>query len=639
MKFYQYTFSILLLWCILGSTNAYAQSLAQVSDIGPSSAHITWQASNANAEAIRYRMEGSNDWITVNTGSETNYKIPNLRPKTHYEVEVKTGLVNGVETWSPVQKLLTIGRPNLLVIMADDGRYDNYTVNGGPSWFPSPNINALATEGANFKYCFPALSLCSPSRASIVTGSYPHHHHVFGNAVVDTLLLPTVATILHDSGYYTGLVGKYGFDKWPIAGYDYWLQSASDPYFNVPYDTPTGSVFIPGHKTQVFTNGAKDFLSTVPEGQPFCLFLWHKAPHVPLDPRPTDTTLFLTETMPFPADFYPYTEDFPSYLYQCHSFTNNVDTLAYEWLKYYQLIAGIDWSVGSVISKLSSQGKLDSTLIIYTSDNGLLKGEHLLRGKQIPQDESLRLPMFIRYPTWYAPNTHIEDEMVMNIDIAPTLLDAAGFNNPAPMDGWSIHDITSGVKHRKEFLYEFYNKEECTPTLHAVRSFDYKYVFSSCTNVTEEFYDLTTDSLELYNKINYPEYQALIQQYRLKLDSLRKFYGDTVLIDTVVDCQLLSYTGTGNIDDGDDSHESGLLYASVYPNPGHDLININWSYLYTPETEISISDITGRTIFYQKYLNSKERSVLVETNPWTPGMYLISIKSGAQEKVLKYLKE
>ncbi|MEO6167836.1 MAG: sulfatase/phosphatase domain-containing protein, partial [Chitinophagales bacterium] len=372
--------------------------------------------------------------------------------------------------------------------------------------------------------------------------------------------------------------------------------------------------------------------------QPFCLFLFHKAPHVPLDPRPDDTTLYLTETMPFPEDFYPYTEAFPSYLYECHSFINNTDTLAYEWLKYYQLLAGVDWSVGAILTKLENQGKLDSTLIMFTSDNGLLKGEHLLRGKQIPQDESLRLPMFIRYPAWYAPGTKIEDEMVMNIDIAPTLLDAAGINNPAKMDGWSIHDITSGVKHRKEFLYEFYNKEECTPTIHAVRSFDYKYVYNSCDNVVEEFYDLINDSLETYNKINQPSYQALIQTYREKLDSLRKFYGDTILVDTVIACEIWNGIEIEN-DENDDDEESGVLYASVYPNPGHELITISWSYLFTAETEITISDITGRKIYYNSFRNSASRNTNVDSKNWSPGMYIISITSGTQEKVLKYLKE
>jgi N-acetylglucosamine-6-sulfatase len=618
---------------ISASSAVSGQHTIQVSEIGPSSALITWAATDGLDEAIRYRKTGTTDWITLNTGVSSSRKISNLKPKTSYDVEVKTGRQLGIETWSSAEKFLTIGRPNLLVIMVDDGRYDNYAVNGGPSFFPSPNINSIAEEGANFKYCFPALSLCSPSRASIVTGTYPHHHGVVGNAIVDTLLLPTVATILHDSGYYTGLIGKYGFDKWPINGYDYWLQSTSDPYWNVPYETPTGNVFIPGHKTTVFTNAAKDFLSAVPSDQPFCLFLFHKAPHVPLDPRTEDTALYTTETMPFPENFFPYTEAFPNYLYDCHSFTNNTDTLEYEWLKYYQLLAGVDWSVGSVLTKLENQGKLDSTLIIFTSDNGLLKGEHLLRGKQIPQDESLRLPMFIRYPAWYNPNTKITDEMVMNIDIAPTLLDAAGFNNPVAMDGWSIHEITTGVKHRKEFLYEFFNKEECTPTMHAVRSFEYKYIYNSCDNIVEEFYDLVNDSLENYNKINDPSYQALIQTYRLKLDSLRKFYGDTLLTDTIINCELF------NSIEEEHEQESEQFYASAFPNPGQEIMTINWSLTFEKETAIIITDITGRKIFSETYRNDSNRSINVVIENWLAGIYLVAIRSGGQERVLKYIKQ
>lgn len=225
--------------------------------------------------------------------------------------------------------------------------------------------------------------------------------------------------------------------------------------------------------------------------------------------------------------------------------------------------------------------------------------------------------------------------MVMNIDIAPTLIDAAGFNNPAQMDGWSIHDITTGVKHRKQFMYEFYNKEECTPTLHAVRSFEYKYVFNSCDNVVEEFYDLINDSLETYNKINIPSYQPLIQLYRLKLDSMRKFYGDTILLDTVINCEL--YNGIET--EGDEEQESGILYATVFPNPAHDLLNINWSYVYAPETEVTISDITGRMIFHRTFRPGEERSLSVNTGDWANGVYVIAIDAGNEQKRLKFIRD
>lgn len=636
-KFYKLLYIQIILLSL--TITAFGQTNVQVSEIGPSSARINWPVADIDQQGLRYRKAGASEWITLNTNNANSIKLSNLKPKTTYEYQVRTGILNGIESWSSTEKLLTIGRPNLLVILVDDGRYDNYTVTGGPDFFQTPSINSIAEEGANFEYCFPSLSTCSPSRASIVTGTYPHHHGVTSNALVDTLLLPTVATILQDSGYYTGFVGKYGFDKWPIDGYDYFLQSSSDPYWNVAYDTPTGNDFIPGHKTTVFTNAAKDFLSSVPPDKPFCLFLFHKAPHVPFEPRPADSALYLTETMPFPDNFFPYTESYPSYLYECHNFGNTEDTVVYEWLKYYQLLAGVEWSVGAVLTKIENMGVLDSTLIMFTSDNGLLKGEHFLRGKQLAQEESIRLPMFIRYPAWFAPGTVISDQMVMNIDIAPTLIDAAGFNNPAAMDGWSIHDITTGVKSRKEFLLEFYYRDDCTPTMYAVRSFDYKYVYSACDNVVEEFYDLVNDPAENINKINYASLQDLIQTYRVKLDSLRQFYGDTILTDTIINCELLNNIATGNETENEDEAESGILYASVYPNPGHQVINISWSFQYTKETAIQITDITGRKFFYNTYRNDSDLTAEVISNSWPSGMYLISVTSGDQEKVLKYVKE
>lgn len=634
-----YTLLSVITLLLLAAFQASGQQQAMVSEVGPSSARVSWPASADLKEAVRYRKTGTAEWLTLYTDKVTSCKIRNLKPRTSYEYQFRTGSGNGVDSWSASEKLLTIGRPNLLVILVDDGRYDNYTITGGPAFFQTPNINSIAEEGANFEFCFPSLSTCSPSRASIVTGTYPHHHGVTSNALIDTMLLPTVAKILQDSGYYTGFVGKYGFEKWPIAGYDYFLQSSSDPYWNVPYDTPTGNDFIPGHKTTVFTNAAKDFLSSVPDDQPFCLFLFHKAPHVPFEPRPADSALYLTETMPFPDNFFPYTESYPSYLYECHNFGNTADTVNYEWLKYYQLLAGVEWSVGAVLTKIENMGVLDSTLIMYTSDNGLLKGEHYLRGKQLAQEESIRLPMFIRYPAWYTPGTVISDQMVMNIDIAPTLIDAAGFNNPAAMDGWSIHDITTGVKSRKEFLLEFYYRDDCTPTMYAVRSFDYKYIYSACDSVVEEFYDLINDPKENINKINYASLQGLIQTYRNKLDTLRQFYGDTILTDTIINCKLLNNIATGIENESDDEPESGILYASIFPNPGHDVLTISWSFLYTLETDVQISDITGRRVFFNTYRNDSNRNITVDSESWQTGMYLISIRSGEQEKILKYVKQ
>jgi len=611
---------------------SYAQSSAVISDIGPSSVKVSWQGCSGSDNAIRFRAMGTAQWIEKSCGETSAFKLSNLKPKTHYEIEVKSCASN---KWSPVGNFRTIGRPNIVVIYADDGRYDNYTVNGGPAFFQSPNINRIAEEGVNFKYCFPALSLCSPSRASIVTGLYPHHHAILNNAISDPLTIPTIATILQDSGYHTGFVGKYGFNKWPVPGYSYWLESSSDQYWDTYYSTPTGYMFLPGHKTDRFTDAAKDFLNTVPTDSPFCLILAHHAPHVPLEPRWQDSTLYLADAMPFPSNFYNYSLDFPSYLYDCHNFAGNIDEAKSEWRSYYQLLAGVEWSVGKVLDKLDNMGVMDSTLIIYTSDNGLLKGEHILEGKQIALDESLRLPMFIRYPKWFNPDSSITitDEMAMNIDIAPTMLDAAGITSPVPMDGWSMHDLVTGAKQRKEFLYEYYNKQECTPTMHGIRSFDYIYIKNACDSITEEFYDLVNDSSENQNQINVASYQSIIQIYRHKLDSIRAYYGDTIWVDTLVDCQLMDHPiGI------EDFNAPGNLKISVFPNPGDGNVNLAWSMTPENNTEINVIDIMGRSIFKRFFSNSRQLSYALDLTSYPDGIYFIIARAGKQQQMAKYVK-
>jgi hypothetical protein len=214
------------------------------------------------------------------------------------------------------------------------------------------------------------------------------------------------------------------------------------------------------------------------------------------------------------------------------------------------------------------------------------------------------------------------------------MLDAAGVTSPVPMDGWSMHDLATGAKQRKEFLYEYYNKEECTPTMHGIRSFDYIYIKNACDSVTEEFYDLLNDSSENTNQINTPSYQSLIQIYRQKLDSIRAYYGDTIWVDTVVNCQL-SNTPV----DVEDVHISGQLEVSVFPNPGDGDVNLTWSITPENSVEISVIDIMGRTIFKHSFSNSLQRSYPLHLNRYSDGVYFIVVRAGKQQQMSKYVKQ
>ena len=349
--------------------------------------------------------------------------------------------------WNPVCSSCRVNRPNVLVILFDDSRYDSYKLDGGPDVFKSPAIDSIAEEGVRFNLTFPDFSLCAPSRASIYTGLYPCKTgvHVNGDSLHNGLSDKTVAYVLQkQAGYYTGLVGKYGLtlppefkhDQMP-PGYNYWFSNENSGYFNLTYDDNGHNTFISGHKTDVFTSHAIDFLQSVPQNTPFLLFLNQHAPHVPYTPRPQDKGFFKGVPLPFPNSYAKYTSNYPSILYPKYmeqydyNYKHNAhDTLLRDSLTegQYEMLLGLESSVSSVIRELKNEGKYDSTIIIITSDNGYLMGEHYLQGKQLAYEPSIKLPLYIRYPEWFSPGTVIDSEIAMNIDLyvfnnQPTALD------------------------------------------------------------------------------------------------------------------------------------------------------------------------------------------------------------------------
>ncbi|MFI5135623.1 MAG: sulfatase-like hydrolase/transferase [Chitinophagales bacterium] len=496
----------------------------------------------------------------------------------------------------------------------------------------------------NFKYCFPALSLCEPSRASIVTGLYPHHHGVTSNALTaDTFLHITIAQILHDAGYYTGFIGKYGFEKFPVPGWDYYCQSSNDPYWNAGYQyNQKQFTVIAGHKTNVFTYKAFEFLESVPQGNKWCLFLAHKAPHVPLDPRAEDSTLFKNTNVILPPNRNMYTKNFPS-TYWCNELGEDSSELVDDYRSWYELIEGGEWSVDTILHYLDQHNITDSTLIIFTSDNGLLKGEHMLGGKELALDESIRLPMFIRYPKWFAPHTQIDSEFVMNIDIAPTLLDAAGIPDTFGMDGTSIRAFVDGEAHRRQLFYEFFYRganSPCNPTFTAVRDFKYIYIQNGCTSSIDEFYDLTKDSLENENLINAPNYFAKIDSYKTILANLKVQYDYINLVDTLLNCYNPNVDSSVVLNVGIpviSTFASNQLV--VYPNPTSTYVTVDLG-IITDNGEISIYNTSGQLMYHKADIESYDDEVYQEINvsKFPPGYYVIKITANHQVATMPFVK-
>ena len=422
-------------------------------------------------------------------------------------------------------------KPNILVIVLDDARFDMFQPNGGPAFFNTPAINRIANEGINFKFTGVTTSLCCPSRASIYTGLYAHHHGTFEETTSPKPGLTYVSQVLKDAGYYTGFIGKWLYN-WKLpdtpVGFNYWAVTDSFNHLSPLVLFNDGSTQMYSENDPVvFTDLAVDFLDNkVPAATPWLLFLCHRVPHTPYQPLPQDNLLYQNAQMPFPDNFYPYEKDFPSYLYPGHQYLGDSAQLVQDLKDYYETCKGAEASVDTVLNHLESLNELDSTLIIFMSDNGFMFGEHYLDRKILAQDESLRVPLFIRYPAWFTAGTVVNDEFGANIDIAPTILDAAGIPDTFHMDGVSLRKIADGELKRKYFFYE--NYQSVGNWWDAIRSFNYLYIYSYCDSLTEELYDLTTDPEENTNVIFNPAYTAVIQEYRSRIDSFRLVTGDTV---------------------------------------------------------------------------------------------------------------
>lgn len=457
------------------------------------------------------------------------------------------------------------GQPNIIFIMLDDARWDSFTPNGGQPFFPAPNISRIANEGANFKNFFAVLSLCTPSRGTFFTGLYPNKHGATTNPEnIDNngigKQLPWISEILQESGYYTMLSGKLGFDQDSVRGFDDYLISTSDKYIGAKFNyNGTPNVHFQGeHTTDIITNFVLDKLDTRPTDKPFFVYMAERAPHVPYVPRPQDSGIFDNYVMPYPDNAYKYQYNWPSYLYPANEAgdSTNQDSL---YRGYFELLAGVEDNIGILFNYLDSAGLTDNTVIILSSDNGNVKSEHLLQGKQLAFEESMRLPLFIRYPAWFPPGTVVEDQLGLNVDWFSTLLDAAGVTNTYNMDGLSLRKLYTNEVKRTEFLYEIYREEE-TPSLRAVRTQTYKYIKSFCNDTTEQFFDLVNDPKENTNLINDPYYEEIISYYRCKLDSMRIMMKDFT-IDTIIECKLKNqeYSHVGA------STNPGPVYACIIP--------------------------------------------------------------------------
>jgi len=430
------------------------------------------------------------------------------------------------------------------VIIADDMAYGLLGSGHRFPFLPLPNLQGLAVRGVQFDNAFVTTSLCSPSRASLLTGLYAHTHGVRVNETVDlSPAVPTYPQILQKAGYETAFVGKWHMNAQsdgPRPGFDHWVSFRGQGVYEDPVINEDGRVVQRyGYTTDLLTDYAVAWLRQ-PRTRPFLLVLSHKAPHNPAVPAARHAAALADAVLPEPASFrdsyegkpawerrYARCGGTPSAYVECPD--PQPDRIPpWPWggrdgprMDYLRTLMALDDSVGSVLAAVEDQGATGSTYVVFLSDNGLFLGEHRLGDKRLAYEESLRIPFVIAGPG-LAPR-RISD-VALNLDLAPTALDLAGLPVPAAMQGRSLAGLLRGgaAPARPSFLYEYQADSflPVVPDILAVRTPSRKYVTYPQGPSDVELYDLTGDPNEMRNLAGRPEWAAAQAELRQELDRL-----------------------------------------------------------------------------------------------------------------------
>ena len=418
--------------------------------------------------------------------------------------------------------------PNIVFILTDDQRWDTL--------WAMPNVQSeLVSHGVDFRNTFVVNSLCCPSRVSILTGQYSHTTLVYKNGGRyggfeafhgdDS----TVATWLSGGGYRTGLIGKYlnGYDlSYTPPGWTYWAAFQGAPNGGAYYDydlNVNGTLLHYGHtpedySTAVLASYAGSFIRDTDPGQPLFLYLSFKAPHIPPTPAPKYGDAF-SDLQPYRPPNYNEGDvsDKPAWVRALRPLSAEDQASIDEQRKdQYRTLLSVDDAVDTVVAALTDTGRLSNTLIVFTSDNGWAWGEHRWNNKKVAFEESIRVPMIVRYdPLVPAPRT--DDHLMTNIDFAPTFAEVAGVSAP-DVEGLSMMPLIESptARWRADFLVEHLLSGPGPPTFCAVRNEGYLYV-RYLTTREEELYDLNADFYELSNVVTDPSYSATLHAMRRRL--------------------------------------------------------------------------------------------------------------------------
>jgi len=430
---------------------------------------------------------------------------------------------------------------NVILILSDDHRYDFMGCAGGPEFLETPNMDRMAAAGAHLPNAFVSTSLCSPSRASILTGQYAHRHKVVDNqrpVPEGTVFFPEQ---LQRSGYETAFVGKWHMgheNDEPRKGFDHWVSfRGQGEYFDPELNINGRRSRFRGYTTDILAEQALKWLGQE-RSKPFFLYLSFKAVHYPFKPAPRNHGRYEKAEIKYPETMANTEENYetqPHWVRQRRYGIHGIDHMqtgpfdddpvpSFDDLyrRYCEAVFGLDENLGRVLDYVDKAGLAQSTLVIYLGDNGFALGEHGFYDKRDAFEQSIRVPMLAYAPGLIKPGTKVT-QMVQNIDIAPTVLEAAGRAIPAKprIDGKSFLPLLAGreIPWRDHVLYEYYWEWNfpATPTVFALRTERYKYIYYHGVWDRNGLYDLQTDPAERHNLIKVPAYREFIAAMRKRL--------------------------------------------------------------------------------------------------------------------------
>jgi arylsulfatase A-like enzyme len=454
-------------------------------------------------------------------------------------------------------------QPNILYMMSDD--HAAHAISAYGSLINrTPNIDRIAAGGVRFTNCFCTNSICTPSRAAILTGQYSHKNGVY---TLNDRLDPNrnhVAKELQKIGYQTAMIGKWHLASDPT-GFDYWnILPGQGVYYDPTFIEPSGRKKYSGYCTDLIGDFTLDFLKRRDPKKPFFVMSHHKAPHRPWEPAPKYKDWLKDETVPEPDNLFDHYEGKPravaavtmkvgedmsqTDLKQPFPKDLHGDALrkwGYQlYIKdYLRCIRSVDDQVGRMLDYLESEHLADNTIVIYTSDQGFFLGDHGWFDKRLMYEESLRMPFLIRYPGALKPGA-VNRDMVLNIDFAPTFLDFAGGKAPAEMQGRSFRANLEGHSPkdwRTSMYYRYWmhnTSDHHVPAHYGLRTGRYKLIYyygkplgmtganPPDTEPDWELYDVKYDPREMHNLYRDPKYAGLIRKLKAELAAKQKEAGD-----------------------------------------------------------------------------------------------------------------